>query len=351
METLVIAHSASAFDRGERLFRGFGNATLSHSGPGARGAWRALRAISRSQARVVYLIDVGMSTTIAAVGARLLRRRVVIDTGDLAYELARSIGSRSRVGLAAVWLGERVALSSASHVVVRGTEHLSHVRQPATFAPDLPPPSARPVPGHEARRTLGLEDAFVVGLVGSLNWAPRLETSYGWDLIEALPQTPPQVIALIIGDGSGRARLESRARALGVDQRCRFLGSVPSSDVVNWISAMDAAISTQTNDAVGAVRTTGKLPLYLACGCPVLASDVGEARRLLGPLGWTIRYDDVVDNEYPPRLAGAIRRWADNPEGDADRRRQALDIAATAFDVEAVRARVHAAIETLDPER
>ena len=312
---------------------------------------RALRAIRRSRARVVYLIDIGISTTIAAVGARLLRRRVVIDTGDLAYELARSIGGRSRMGLAAVWLGERVALSSASHVIVRGTEHLRHVGRPATFAPDLPPPSARPVPGHEARRALALEDAFVVGLVGSLNWAPRLGITYGWDLIEALPHTSPQVTALIVGDGSGRARLESRARALGVEQRCRFLGSVPSSEVVNWISAMDAAISTQTNDAVGAVRTTGKLPLYLACGCPVLASDVGEARRLLGPLGWTIRYDDVVDNEYPRRLASAIDRWVDDPGGAEDRRERALEIAASAFDVEAVRARVHAAVEALGEER
>lgn len=312
---------------------------------------RALQAISRSRARVVYLIDIGVSTTIAAIGARVLRRRVVVDTGDLAYELARSVGGRSRLGLAAVWLGERAALSSASHVVVRGTEHLSHVGQPATFAPDLPPPSARPLPAEDTRRGLELEDAFVVGLVGSLNWAQRLGTTYGWDLIEALPYTPPQVTALIVGDGSGRARLESRARVLGVEQRCRFLGSVPSRDVVKWVSAMDAAISTQTNDAVGAVRTTGKLPLYLACGCPVLASDVGEARRLLGPLGWTIRYDDVVDEEYPRRLAAAIRRWADDPEGAADRRRQALDIAATAFDVGAVRARVQAAVEALAPER
>jgi glycosyltransferase involved in cell wall biosynthesis len=110
---------------------------------------------------------------------------------------------------------------------------------------------------------------------------------------------------------------------------------------------MDAAISTQSNDAVGAVRTTGKLPLYLACGCPVLASHVGEAARLLGPLGWTIPYDGTVDRSYPERLAQAVDRWAADPAGTPARREQALSVYREAFDPEPVRARVWGVVDEL----
>jgi glycosyltransferase involved in cell wall biosynthesis len=103
---------------------------------------------------------------------------------------------------------------------------------------------------------------------------------------------------------------------------------------------MDAAISTQTNDMVGRVRTTAKLPLYLACGCPVLASHVGEAARLLGPVGWTLPYEGDMDRNYPARLAEASERWRRDPAGAAGRRATALRIARESFDPETMRMRL-----------
>jgi glycosyltransferase involved in cell wall biosynthesis len=338
---LAIAHSPPAFERATQLLGERDNVRVITSGRGWQGALRAARAILRARPRLVYLVDIGLGTTAAAMVARLVRARVVVDTGDVAFELARSTGSRSRLGLAAVWLGERLTLASASHVVVRGSAHLPLIRgRPATFAPDLAPSTAQPVSGTRVRSRLGLEGRFVVGLVGSYVPAPRLGTSYGWDLIEALPATPPHVAALMVGDGGARPALEARAAELGVADRCRFVGPVPPAEVAEWVGAMDVAISTQTNDLVGAVRTTGKLPLYLACGCPVLASHVGEAARLLGPLGWTIPYDGVVDRGYPARLAKALSRWVADPTGAPERRRQALELSAKAFDRAQIRRRV-----------
>jgi glycosyltransferase involved in cell wall biosynthesis len=301
----------------------------------------------RTRPELVFLIDIGKSTAICAVVARLLGAKVIVDTGDLAFALARSTGSRSVLGLATVWLGERLTYLSASHVIVRGRAHLRFIRRkPATYAPDLAPPTACLSPAQALRERLGLKDSFIVGMVGSLQFAPRLGTCYGWDLIEALPHTPSHVFALIVGGGDGLPRLRARAAQLGVSERCRLVGPVPSAEVSEWISAMDVGLSTQSNDSVGAVRTTGKLPLYLACGCPVLASDVGEAKRLLGPLGWTIPYDGVVDRSYPTKLAAAVSRWARDPAGAADRRRQALEIASRAFNEDEVRRRVLSVVET-----
>jgi len=281
-----------------------------------------------------------MSTTVAAVMGRLMGKRVIVDTGDAAFALARSVGGRSFWGLALVGIGEQLALRSAHQIVVRGRAHAHLVHRPATHIPDLPPIGAGPTLATALRAELGLEGTFVVGLVGSLNFAPRLGTSYGWDLIEALPDTASEVVAMIVGDGTGLEPLCERARELGVIERCRFVGRVPFDRVAEYVSMMDVAISTQTNNVVGRVRTTGKLPLYLACGCPVLASHVGEAAILLAPLGWTLPYDGVVDRNYPARLAAAIEAWRRDQAGQSTRQAAALKLAREAFDLSEMRNRV-----------
>jgi glycosyltransferase involved in cell wall biosynthesis len=155
-------------------------------------------------------------------------------------------------------------------------------------------------------------------------------------------------VALIVGDGTGLEFLRNRAGALGVSSRCRFVGRVAFDEVGQYVSAMDGAISTQTNDLVGHVRTTGKLPLYLAYGCPVIASHVGEAARILGPLGWTQPYYGVVDRSYPSRLAIAIEQWSNDPCGASRRRHLALKLAREIFDADTMRLRIADLIATLD---
>jgi glycosyltransferase involved in cell wall biosynthesis len=301
---------------------------------------------------VVYVIDVGRSTLAAAAAAAARRIPYVIDTGDAAYELARSTGSHGRVGEGLVGLGEALVLRGACHVVVRGREHvglLPHAR--ATVVPDVAPATARPVSGAAVRRELDLADAFVVGLVGSLVHAPRLGISYGWDVVEALDHTDRSVHALIVGDGDGLAALEARAIDLGVSDRCRFVGRVHPDDVARYVAAMDVGVSTQSNDAVGRVRTTGKLPLYLACGLPVLATDVGEAHYLLGPLGWTLPYTGVVDRAHPRRLAEAVERWRRDTEGAGSRREAALTLSREAFDPTVMARRVAEVVQSCTRDR
>src|SRR5437660_9999772 len=103
-EILVLAHSDPALDRAQQLFADADRVRVVHTGAGARGALRAVRACA-GRPHVLYLIDVGISTTIAAVAGRVLGAVVFIDTGDLAYELARSTGSKGATGRALVWIG------------------------------------------------------------------------------------------------------------------------------------------------------------------------------------------------------------------------------------------------------
>jgi GT2 family glycosyltransferase len=322
---LAVAGSENARLRAEQLLAGVRAQVIVPRG--VRGALLALWAVLSAGSRNLYLVDVVKATTVAAVLGRLRGRRVIVDTGDAVFALARSLGDRSFLGLLAVGVGERLALRCANRTVVRGRAHARLMPRPVTHIPDLAPPGAGPVPAEDLRRDLGLEDGYVVGLLGSLILSERLGVSYGWDLIEALVHTDPRVCGLVVGDGSGRPALEARARELGVTERCRFVGAVGPEHVCGYVCAMDAALSTQTNDVVGQVRTTGKLPLYLTCERPVLATHVGEAARLLGPHGWTLPYRGRLDRGYPPRLAERVESWRTDPEGEAGRRALAGSLA------------------------
>src|SRR5205814_9698643 len=120
-------------------------------------------------------------------------------------------------------------------------------------------------------------------------------------------------------------------------------GRRPMSELPSLINACDVCLSTQTNDVPGNVRTTGKLPLYLACGRYVLASRVGEAARVL-PADMLVPYDGTVDRGYPARLAERIRELI----GDRVRLRlgtAGVAIARNHFDYDRLATRVESVLD------
>jgi glycosyltransferase involved in cell wall biosynthesis len=260
---------------------------------------------------VVYVMDLAVAGVTATLRWRMRHRAaVVIDTGDAVTALARSTG-RGPLALAATAALEHVGLRMADHVVVRGTRHqemLNPRGHASTVIPDgVDLDAFAAVDPRPVREQLRLADTFVVGLLGSCTWNPRLQIAYGWDIVEALAfLRDVPVTVLLIGDGSGIAHLRQRAAALGVIDRLRFAGRRPLSDLPALLSACDICLSTQTNDLVGQVRTTGKLPLYLACERFVLATAVGEAARVL-PSEMLLPYEGGIDRSYPGRLADRIR--------------------------------------------
>jgi glycosyltransferase involved in cell wall biosynthesis len=155
------------------------------------------------------------------------------------------------------------------------------------------------------------------------------------------------VKGLIIGDGSGLPELKARCVARGLQDRIVFLGRIPYDDLPRYLNLMDICLSTQTNDAAGQVRTTGKLPLYLACGRFVLASDVGEAGRVLPPR-MLVPYNGTIDLEYPSRLADRVRSLLKHP-GSLQQQAECVAIAQTHFDYDILAASVRQTICKLLP--
>lgn len=281
---------------------------------------RFLRHIWSLNPDLVYVVDTAISGAGAAILGRLSRRTpFVIDTGDLGYELAELTATPGWTGRRVINLVESSALRLASGIVVRGTFHKELLEGVGLRNVHLVRDGIGTEPAsfdkvEILRQTLGLNDRLCVGMMGSIKINRRYGMCYGWDLVEALALLPPNlpVCGLIVGDGDGLPVLQRRTMELGLENRIHFVGRIPYADVGTYLGLMDVALSTQTNNRVGQVRTTGKLPEYMAAGCYVLATDVGEARLLLPP-EMRLPYNGVIDRAYPERLAAKITELVGEP--------------------------------------
>jgi glycosyltransferase involved in cell wall biosynthesis len=281
--------------------------------------WQLFRVLTKVRPALCYVFDMSFSGVIAAALYRSISGcRTIVDTGDAIYELSRLSGSRGPAGL---WLTKQLewfAIWSSDRLVVRSHPHQELLARQGVTAEVLPDgvdtQQFFPLADDELRRKYGLEGSTVIGLLGSLIWSPSTQMCYGWELIELLDRLRDQAVkGVIIGDGSGLANLKARSAALGLDDRMVFLGRLPYDELPRYLNIMDICLSTQTNDVAGQVRTTGKLPLYLASGRFVLSTDVGEASRVLPP-EMLVPYQGTKDPDYPRRLADRIQALLQAPD-------------------------------------
>jgi phosphatidylinositol alpha-1,6-mannosyltransferase len=149
--------------------------------------------------------------------------------------------------------------------------------------------------GAQLRERLGLRDRSVVVCVS------RLVPRKGQDtLIRALPlirRTTPDVVALIVGDGPYRTRLERLADVTGVREAVRFTGGVAWTDLPAYYDAGDVfAMPCRTRRGGLAVEGLGIVYLEAsAVGIPVVAGDSGGAPDAVldGQTGWVVDGRDV----------------------------------------------------------
>lgn len=268
---------------------------------------------------LIYLFDISYSGVLGATFYKLVFRScLIIETGDAIVELVRSTGSRGKLGLWLTQLLERIAFTVADRIVVRGSfhkEYLSHHGIEAEVIQDgVDTDRFRPEDASELRRRFGLDGVMTVGLIGSSVWSEKLQMCYGWDLVETLRllQDKP-VKGIMIGSGSGISHLKALSKRYEIDDKILFLDHIPYDELPHYLNLIDICLSTQTNNLVGQVRTTGKLPLYLATGRYILASDVGEAAIVLGR-EMLVDYEGDKDQEYPQKLKRRIDAILKHPE-------------------------------------
>lgn len=132
----------------------------------------------------------------------------------------------------------------------------------------------------DSRRLLDLDAAAPVVVC-----ARRLVTRVGLDvLLDAWPEVleqHPSAILVIAGDGPLRQELEARAKELGVGASVHFLGRVPETTLLAAYRAADVAVvPSRSLEGFGLVVLEA-----MACGVPVVTTDVGGLPEAAGALG------------------------------------------------------------------
>ncbi len=93
--------------------------------------------------------------------------------------------------------------------------------------------------------------------------------------IEALAQIADARLA-IIGAGDDMAMLRARAQELGIAGRVHFLGSLPHCDIARHVQAADICVLPSSSEGIANAWIEA-----LACGTPLVITDVGGAREVL----------------------------------------------------------------------
>jgi glycosyltransferase involved in cell wall biosynthesis len=177
------------------------------------------------------------------------------------------------------------------------------------WAPFVRSPEERSVDRIRTRERLGIPtENLVIGIAGSMAWLPRYEYCYGWELVEAAWRiTRPNVNFLLIGDGSGRRRLENRADRLP-NGRVIFTGRVEQDELPGYYASMDIGSLPQSVDAVGSFRYTTKLGEYLAFRLPVITGQTPMSYDCDDGWLWRIPGDAPWSQAYVSALARLIDR-------------------------------------------
>jgi glycosyltransferase involved in cell wall biosynthesis len=153
----------------------------------------------------------------------------------------------------------------------------------------------------------GLEGKTVLMTLGRLVSAERYK---GFDeVLEILPtlsQTRPDLVYMIVGDGSDRSRLESKVAALGLTGRVVFTGLIAEQEKADHYRLADVYVMASRGEGFGFVLLEA-----MACGIPVIASklDGGREAVLNGQLG------AMIDPGRPDDLRHAIISALDKPKG------------------------------------
>lgn len=152
-----------------------------------------------------------------------------------------------------------------------------------------------PRPCDHIKEKYNLKDSFIVGHVGVLREWLDLEP-----LFIAIRELTSKINIklLIVGGGAGYDKTVEMARDLGIQDHTIFTGTVPYSQVPEYISCMNVGVIPFRQDNVSNNSLPLKLFEYMACGVPVVSTPVSAIQEKFGQ---TVRFVSNAD-EYAQEL-------------------------------------------------
>ncbi len=143
--------------------------------------------------------------------------------------------------------------------------------------------------GAEIRERYAIDGPLVV-YMGQLQGA-----SYGELFLRAVgivAKKWPGAYFMVVGGGERLAMLRSASEALGLGSRLTFTDYVPHEQIPTFLAAADIGVATFARNESTVCKSPLKIVEYLAAGRPIVASDVGEIRKMVGDAGIVVRPGD-----------------------------------------------------------
>ena len=128
-------------------------------------------------------------------------------------------------------------------------------------------------------------------------------------LISAMKYLPDEKL-LIVGAGSRLEELENLARTEGVSGRVKFVGAVSHTSIPEYLSQAKLAVLPNIPDGPSQFSSPLKLFEYMACGIPIVASDLPIFHEIL------TEGENVIFFEpgSPEALAISLKKLIDDPK-------------------------------------
>jgi len=210
----------------------------------------------------------------AALGAKLLGAKVVLDIHDIVPELfiSKFNSSTDSPLFKMLLLVERLSMAFADHVIV--ANHIWHQRliarsvsaRKCTVVMNYPDPSI-----FRVRKQGGRGEKFIMIYPGTLSIHQGLETA-----IRAVDLIRERVADLefhIYGKGTDQQYFEDLVKTLGLQDRIFFRNIVPIEKLPQIIAGADLGVEPKLKRSFGNEAFSTKILEFMYVGIPVIASD------------------------------------------------------------------------------
>jgi hypothetical protein len=249
--------------------------------------------IIKSKPSLIYTMEGFYNETLALFIKLFFRIPYIVDRADTFEDFLKNNNSPFFITFF-ISKFERIILSKASAVVCRGinqslifrsryyNKKIIHLSEGTDID------RWKPKSGNALRKRLKIpQKALVISTMGTAIWGVS-NHFFGREIIEVLKNTKDKNIYGIIlpsltSNEEALNNLIVLADKYDIRSKLYIIRDVSRSSVPDYLGAVDIAISTQVNNISGEMRTTAKLPDYLACGKFVLTSNIGDALRYLPP--------------------------------------------------------------------